>query len=48
MLMRVSLRPAMQATRAKISSMRIVAAGSPKNQMPTITVPSAPIPPQTA
>src|SRR5262245_60126577 len=44
----VRRRTAMQATMPRMSSMRKVVAGSPNHSMPTITVPIAPIPPQTA
>ena len=44
----VSFRAAMQPTMPRISSSRSVVVGSLKKAIPTITVPTAPIPPQTA
>jgi hypothetical protein len=38
----------MAATIVKISRIRIVVEGSPNQKIPTSTVPTAPIPPQTA
>ena len=44
----VSLSPAIAPTMTRMRSIRTVVAGSPNQSIPTITVPIAPIPPQTA
>ena len=44
----VSLSAAIAATIARIRRRRMVVVGSSKKAMPTITVPTAPIPPHTA